>query len=358
MYVDCFLRELALLACMREAAQYGPWSDLPPELLGLVFKCLPSLADRRCNSLLQPLPLPFPWITLPDRTFLRIPGGEVHRMHVPDGASCGGSILFLMSSDDACRLMNPFSKTTLELPNLVTLAAQSPLHLSPDSLVAALIMDGGNTVTLCISQPSAATYQLLGNWQPLHHPFDVAFVDGKLYVVCVSDKLFIVEFCKNLGSNQNIKCVIESLGDWGEPECNPIGVLCTKRSFLVECGGRLLMVHRFIHLLGPGPPTGDSIYEKTLTAGFVISELGGHALFVGEHGSMSLPARECSGCQEDCIYFIFDYHPLSISPNPFSDCGVYNMRNGRITSLMSQTAAHAHRAGKWCPTWVFHAGAL
>ncbi|XBI75822.1 hypothetical protein VPH35_069143 [Triticum aestivum] len=401
-----FFRKQVAQACMMEAAQYGPWSDLPPELLGLVLKRLPSLADCvrlravchpwHSNSLLQPLPLPFPWIALPDGTFLSIPGGEVHRMPVPDGASCRGSIdnwLFLMSSDDACTLMNPFSKTMLELPNLVTvwqrevryesdpkqlvykLAVPSPLDLSPDSLVAALIMDDGNIDigALCISQPSTATYSLLGKWPPLYPAFDVAFVDGKLYVVSVYGKLFIVEFCKNLGSNQNIKCVIESLRHQEEPECIPIGVLCTNRSYLVECGGRLLMVQRFIHLLVPGPPTGASGYEKTQTAGFVvheadlhsepcrwrrISELGGHALFVGEHGSKSLPHRECSGSQEDCIYFILDYHPLRISPNPFNDCGVYNMRNGRIRPLMSQTAAHAHCAGQWRPRWFFPPGAV
>uniref|UniRef100_A0A8R7V0Q4 F-box domain-containing protein n=1 Tax=Triticum urartu TaxID=4572 RepID=A0A8R7V0Q4_TRIUA len=84
------------MSCFAGLHEYGPWLDLPPELLGLVLKRLPSLADRvrlrivchpwRSNSLLQPLPLPFPWLTLPDGTFLSIPGGEVHRMPVPDGA--------------------------------------------------------------------------------------------------------------------------------------------------------------------------------------------------------------------------------------------------------------------------------
>uniref|UniRef100_A0A8R7QV46 F-box domain-containing protein n=1 Tax=Triticum urartu TaxID=4572 RepID=A0A8R7QV46_TRIUA len=228
-----------------EAARYGPWSDLPPELLGLVLKRLPSLADRgrlravchpwRSNGLLQQLPVPFPWLTLPDGTFFTIPGGEVHRMPIPDGASCGGSIdnwLFLMSSDETCTLMNPFSKTTFELPDLVTvwqreahyesdpkqllykLVTPSPLDISPDSLIAALIKDGGNG-TLCIS-----TYLVQGNRKPLQHLFDVAFFDGKLYAVSVFGKLFIPKFRNNLGSKPKIKCVIESFGDCrGGPEC-------------------------------------------------------------------------------------------------------------------------------------------
>ncbi|VAH98118.1 unnamed protein product [Triticum turgidum subsp. durum] len=345
--------------CMMEAARYRPWSDLLPELLNLVLKRLPSLADRvrlravchpwRSNCLLQPLPVPFPWLTLPDGTFLCIPGGEVHRMPaVPDGVSCRGSIdnwLFLMSSDDACTLMNPFSKTTLELPNLVSVWQR---------------------------KPPMATYSLRDNRQPLYHPYDVAFFDGKLYVVSSTGKLFILEFRSNLGSIPNIKCVIESLGVClGVPECVSREKVCTFRLYLVECGGRLLMVQRFIRHLGP--LCRDNIFENMQTIGFVvveadlhsepcrwrmISELGGHALFVGKHGSKSLPARECSGSQEDCIYFICDYAHPKFSMSPFHDSGVYNMRNGRITPLMSQTAAPAHDACQWRPTWVFHAGAV
>lgn len=87
---------------MEEAAQSRPWSDLPPELLGLVLKRLPSLPDRvrlravchpwRSNSRLQSLPLPFPWLTLADGTSISISDGEIHRIRVPYGACCHGSV--------------------------------------------------------------------------------------------------------------------------------------------------------------------------------------------------------------------------------------------------------------------------
>ena len=64
------------------AAESLSWSDLPPELLGLVLRRLPSLADRvrlravchpwRSNARLQSLPSPLPWLTLLDGTFLSI----------------------------------------------------------------------------------------------------------------------------------------------------------------------------------------------------------------------------------------------------------------------------------------------
>jgi len=383
---------------MMEAAQVEPWSDLPPELLSLVLKRLPSLADRvrlravchpwRSNSKLQTLPPPFPWLTLPNGTFLSIPGGEVHRLPVPDCASCYGSIdnwLFIKSSDDACALMNPFSKTTLDLPNLVTvwqrtvryesdpkqlmykLVAPSPLDLSLDSIVAALIMDDGNIGTLCISQPPIATYSLRDNRQPLQHLWDIAFFDGKLYVVSVFGKLLSLELSKSLGSNPNIKTVINSYRS-ERPECIPRDAACTYRLYLVECGGRLLMVSRFIRRLGTFSI--ENIFGNSHTAGFHVheadlrsntcqwrrvSDLGGHALFVGQHGSKSVPATECSGSQEDCIYFMCDYPTPKYSENPLRDAGVYNMRNMTITPLFSGTAPAVppRHAGQWRPTWFF-----
>ncbi|XP_044361131.1 uncharacterized protein [Triticum aestivum] len=189
--------------CIMKAAQFGPWSDLPTELLGLVLKRLDSLADRvrlravchpwRSNSMLQNLPLPFPWLTLTDGTFLSIQGSEVHRMPLPDGARWHGSIdnrLFLISCDGACSLLNPFSKSTLELPNLASvwqreidnhaeytndpvsykLVAPSPLESSPKSLVAALIIGNCYSVDLCVVQPPATTYSFRGIRTALGEP--------------------------------------------------------------------------------------------------------------------------------------------------------------------------------------------
>ena len=116
------------------AAQSSSWSDLRPELLDLVLKRVPSLADRvrvravcrswRNNAQLQLLPPPLPWLSLLDGTFLSFPSGEIHRMPLPGDARYHGSFdnwLFLVHSDGRCSLMNPFSKTTLQLPKLATI---------------------------------------------------------------------------------------------------------------------------------------------------------------------------------------------------------------------------------------------
>lgn len=387
-----------------EAPQSRPWSDLQPELLGLILKRLSVLADRvrlravchpwRSNSMVQPLPLPFPWLTLPDGTFLNIPGGEIHRMPIPEGACCQGSIdnwLFLTHNDGVCSLMNPFSNTMLELPKLAKewkraigpcsrfkpifykLVVPSPLDSSPNSLVAALIMDDSNCRTLCISQPPIATDSLRGDRYPITSLADIAFFDGKLYTLGGFGKLSIFELDKDLVIS-SIENIIDSLGDLGgvpQPLASEKPYMI--REYLVECGGRLLTVTRWIHWVNIS--ASDDVFEDKRTTALEVFEadlhssprrrwrrvhdLGGHALFLGQHGSKSLPAGECSGYQEDCIYFMCDYPLPSSSANPLCDSGVYNVRNGVITPLMSETAAASlERVGQWRPAWVFPSVAM
>ncbi|XP_021304956.1 putative F-box protein At2g04810, partial [Sorghum bicolor] len=201
------------------------WSDLPPELLGLVLRRLPSLADRvrlrafchpwRSNARLQSLPPPLPWLTLLDGTFLSIPDGEIIRMAIPDDAHCYGSIdnwLFLMQRDGGCSLMNPFSKATLDLPKLATVwrgdwfnalsqfnplfykvVVPSPLDTSPE-FVAVLILDDGNYSRVCICQPPVSTDMSRGgSMEPSTDLGDVAFCNGKLYGVAFCDRLLMFE---------------------------------------------------------------------------------------------------------------------------------------------------------------------
>ncbi|KAM0911544.1 hypothetical protein ACQ4PT_013391 [Festuca glaucescens] len=384
---------------MMETAESRPWSDLQLELLGLVLRRLPSLADRvrlravchpwRSNSLFQSLPLPFPWLALPDGTFLSIPSSEIHRLSVPEGACCQGSIdnwLFLMHNDD-CSLMNPFSKTSLELPKLAKawkramydpdfgfnpifykLVVPSPLDSSPCSLVAAMIMDDGNYGTLCISQPPIAIDSFRDEKHPVWHLGDVAFFDGKLYVLGGFGQLFIFELDKDIGISA-MECIIDSLGDLGgTPQSLSSEVVYMVRMYLVECAGRLLMVSRWLRSVAR--LTSDDFSERKKRTVLLevfeadlrtnparwrrATELGGHALFLGQHSSKSLPASECSGYNEDCIYFMCDYPWPKWSANPLCDSGVYSIRDGTITPLVAESAAVPPRhVGQWRPTWFF-----
>ncbi|KAM3311691.1 hypothetical protein ACQJBY_031985 [Aegilops geniculata] len=104
------------------------WSDIPPELAGLVLLRLPAHSDRvrfaavcrdwcACARQHQ-LPPPLPWFILPGGTFFTLPHSE--SFQIPNGAefhsSCGEWLVF--ARDDICYLVDSFSKVTLKLPDL------------------------------------------------------------------------------------------------------------------------------------------------------------------------------------------------------------------------------------------------
>ncbi|KAL6606634.1 hypothetical protein ACP70R_042287 [Stipagrostis hirtigluma subsp. patula] len=319
-------------------------------------------------------------------------------MPVPDGACCYGSIdnwLFLMQSDGGCSLVNPFTKASVELPKLATawrcdrmnansrrrpsfykLAVPSHLDSSPDSLVAVLISDDGNGSTVFICQTPIATNMCTGRYLgALRSLFDVAFFDGKLHGVEFGEKLLTFEISYDPDSKpkiSSIECIINSRERFELPPHLSNEKVYIMRGYLVECCGRLLMVRRLIEGSYYRPGVHD-IFENHRTAGFevfeadlstkpgrwiCINKLGGQALFVGKHCSKSFPAGECTGIQEDCIYFMCDYALPELPANPLRDSGVYNMRNRTIMPLLSNTAAMPQNGGQWRPTWIFPADSM
>ncbi|PUZ62213.1 hypothetical protein GQ55_4G338600 [Panicum hallii var. hallii] len=139
--------------------------------------------------------------------------------------------------------------------------------------------------------------------------------------------------------------------------------------YLVECAGKLLMVRRWIRPLHPAPcidydRTGAfDVFEADLSSKPCrwrgVNDLGGHALFVSSSSSKSFPAGECSGVQENYIYFMNEFSGLKLVADPLHDSGVYNMKNGVITPLLSETAAvPSNHVGPWRPTWLFPTQAM
>jgi hypothetical protein len=220
-----------------------------------------------------------------------------------------------MHNDDACSLMNLFSKTSLELPNLAKvwkrkifyhdydfnpifykLAVPSPLDSSTYPLVAAMIMDEGSCGTLCISQPPIAI-DSFRHKHPVRHLRDVAFFDGKLYVLGGFNGLFIIELDK-IGIS-SLDCITDSLGDLGGiPQSLSSKKAYMIRGYLVLCGDRLLMVKRWFHTMARS--TSDDFLEHDRTVALQVfeadllrepcqwiraSDLDGHALFLGQHSS-------------------------------------------------------------------------
>ncbi|GJN00812.1 hypothetical protein PR202_ga18028 [Eleusine coracana subsp. coracana] len=257
----------------------SPWPDLQPEILGLVLKRLPALADRvrlravchpwRRNALLEPLPPRFPWSTLLDGTFLGIPEGQIHRMPLPNDARyCHGSVgswLFLEHRDDGCSLLNPFSKDVVRLPNLDTIwrhmvtnhrnpeypfvfklvLLSSSRDVSPDSLFAVLVADNNynSVISICRSQ-NATSFRVPDD----ERISDAAFFDGKLYALSARKFYVLAVDTSYMGKPAvpPMTCIADTVCDSGEvePRSKPKGYICAYWSYLVESSGRLLHVRR------------------------------------------------------------------------------------------------------------------
>ncbi|CAL5051039.1 unnamed protein product [Urochloa decumbens] len=256
-----------------------------------------------------PRPPPLPWPTLPNGTFLSIPRGEIHCMPILDDARCYGSTdnwIFLVHRDGKCSLVNPFSKDTLELPNLSTicgreidvyselrphelckLAVPSPLRSSPDSLVVIMHDD-----CICICQPPVLTDAIRQPFPLIHQ---VLFFDGKLYALDLCQRLLILEIDEGIGSMpkiSSIECIIDS----------PNGFSGT-----------------------PEPLSKDGVPE----------------------------------CQAWSVEKGKRVGWLQSAADPLRDSGVYNIRNVKITPLLSESSTSPiNLVGQWRPTWVFPTEAI
>ncbi|XP_034583837.2 uncharacterized protein [Setaria viridis] len=344
------------------AKRSAPWADLQPELLGLVLRRLPSLADRvrlravchwwrRVARLEEPLlPPPLPWVALHDATFVSLPAGEIHRMPPPVVADCDhhchgsvGNWLFLQHKiDGICSLVNPFSKDVVQLPRidsfarvrrrvmtaLFKLVLPSSGHLSPDSLFAVLFSSDGDS-TISVGQAATTTTSF---WVPRESITDVAFFDGKLYAISRSNKLFVLDIDSSDEGQpriQSMKRIAGCISNESQsfPKSKSYNYTCWR--YLAESGGRLLQIRRLTRV--PSTVRGCERSRRPCTVSFDVFEadltnpcgqwrpdntLGGQALFVGTH-SKSLLASEC-GAQEDCIYFLSDYDWGYYDKDPFS----------------------------------------
>uniref|UniRef100_A0A0E0BFG5 KIB1-4 beta-propeller domain-containing protein n=1 Tax=Oryza glumipatula TaxID=40148 RepID=A0A0E0BFG5_9ORYZ len=207
----------------------SPWSDLPPELAGLVFCRLLSHGDRRrfravcsdwrlaareqvavttgpSSSSLQ-LPPSLPWLALDRRTYQSLPDGEVHRFADGPGIMvCRGSfdgwLLYHRNGYRDIRssfLWNPFSGAVLDLPSrcddaaggepmcFVNAIKRKIVVCSPDLVAAAV-----EYTSLIFHLPNKHSSWARTNPNICCH--DIAFHHGKLYSINNNDELFVHEF--------------------------------------------------------------------------------------------------------------------------------------------------------------------
>ncbi|KAJ1269421.1 hypothetical protein BS78_07G210400 [Paspalum vaginatum] len=278
-----------------------PWSDLPPELLSLVFLRLPTRADRAffpavcrtwCSAARQsclPPPSPVPWIVLPSAgTVTSMPPGETFRFPDGNGAryhtSCGEWLVLSPRNDDSCFLMNPFTRATMPLPRLSSYSYyEHPVELGdgmdPDidseetwrlhnkdseiyvlslvvcstRLIAAIVsVQFGYRAAIALCRPGAAAWSVSAHdeCRELSH---MVFFHGKLYALyndprddCTED-LIRIDIVDEHDSDVPRVSRIDRL-IWGA--CWPMSIdtggddYCL--SYLLESHGSLLAVRRNI----------------------------------------------------------------------------------------------------------------
>ncbi|KQK02279.1 hypothetical protein BRADI_2g00515v3 [Brachypodium distachyon] len=378
----------------------APWPDLLPELLGLVLSRMPSHADRvrlravcrpwRSSSTNQPL---LPWLALRDGTFLSFPDGEVYRLPVPADVyhrvSAGGTI-FLVHADGKCSLMtNPFTGET------------APQHMDPDVLwfqmtiltprqlvahfrIAKVVVSDHVVATkgrrgakprICARGPPQTCTPPVVELQL--HADDIDFFQGMLYAVRSKDvdtpTLGVVPHRRELHVFDFITRDPPILCIPGTTIAHSTG-LYQLYYYLVVSGDRLLMVEREIELSvvssKPIRTRRLEVFEATgLHNGagngrwIKVDNLMGHALFVSQDCSRSLPVANQYGAHQDCVYFLSE-HSLNDNylkgrkaEDDFLDSGVYNIGDQTLAPLPTEMApmktAVVSHAGKGSLSWLF-----
>lgn len=388
------------------APQSPSWSDIPLELAGLVLRRLPAHVDRvrfaavclqwRAAAREVPMPSPLPLLALPDGTLYSLPGSEPLRFPgcIGYADACGNWLAF---STDGCFLRDPFSNTTVTLPQLFRLRMpcrlsetrvswihmeQAPKKLTvckpvfcSSQLVATFIRFQFSTM-VAVCQPGAAS------WWSVHvdHRFelsdDMVFHQGKLYILNDNDhSLYAMDISVDHRTGAPWICQVRRVISSVLIPRPAIRGICQnehqKMLYLVESEshGSLLMVHRKTYgkgLIGP----------RWLVAGFFVpSGLFEFEVFkadfqqskwtkvttIGDDQVLFL-RRRCSRfirvspeeMQGDRIIFLVkddEDHDWYEHGRPTSDsCKVYDMRDGTVSRFVPSV----HWERRSVPaTWLF-----
>ncbi|KAJ1269693.1 hypothetical protein BS78_07G230800 [Paspalum vaginatum] len=396
-----------------QAPRMAPWSDLPPELLSLVFLHLPTRADRAffpavcrtwCSAARQsrlPLPSPVPWLVHPSSgTVNSLPPGGTFRF--PDGVcyhtSCGE--WFVLTRDDSsCFLMNPFTTATLPLPSLSSYSyyehpvefgddmdpdfdgEDTWLHIkdrdkicvlslvvcSPRLIAAIVAVRYLGAIALC--RPGAASWSVSAR-DECRYLSHMVFFQGKLYALDDADPdrtedLIRIDIVDEHGSDVPRVSRIERFIQGACYQCQDDDDDCM--NYLLESHGSLLMVCREVHykIDHYGHRVGSSEFE-VLKANLEqhmwtnLRTLGNdQALFLGQGCSKTVCVSPYD-LSRDCIFFLDDYpyNDWYYWSEKYDDSiisgGVYDMKDKKTYPPLPMAS---WKDGKGPPaTWIFWQG--
>uniref|UniRef100_A0ACD5U0K6 Uncharacterized protein n=1 Tax=Avena sativa TaxID=4498 RepID=A0ACD5U0K6_AVESA len=372
------------------------WSALPLDLSLLVLRFLPAYADRSRFAAVCPqwrlaakqcLPPPLPLLALPDGTFYSHPYSKSFRFPGCGFAgykgTCGNWLVF--PRDDGCFLVDPFSRSTVTLPALSQVRLRPPnavakwtyegihkfadpyvtwLHINESeelhitklilcspNLVAALV-GIGHTSQILMCQPGALSWSVRA-YDKCKDFEDMAFYQGKLYVIGTDENLLVVNISDdhNTGDPQVSKIGRVIKGDPWYPVVYQDNIMACKKVYLVESCGALLMVRRAIWCRVPEPGVHGEIFAvqsefEVFKADFEhsqwvkMSTVGDNeVLFLGRRCSRAMSVSQYVLSGGDLIFFLDDEEQNRVEyrfNEENTSCCVYDMRSGKVFSAQER----------------------
>ncbi|KAM0041631.1 hypothetical protein Hdeb2414_s0011g00368521 [Helianthus debilis subsp. tardiflorus] len=369
-------------------------SDLPPELLETIAKKLKIHKDYirfravcigfrdSVPKIPKHLPCQLPWLMLPRRTnqdpesnlrsFLSISDGKVHLINLPEDSDnhrrCGSSHGWLVMLDETplISIVNPLTQCKQHLPPLSSFP--NVINFAPGETGREYtIKTSDDDVYTCSSKEMRDSFikKVVFSSSPSNEDADyyaLAILNqtGDLAYCKKGDKRwkFIDDansYCEDVVYYEDCFYAVSKHGTIAKCDVNgptpDVFFLETQRQiggdmqYLVNWKDELLLVTRYTELeFNMDQNKLDIVYKtsefqvyKLVLNGLKwegVSELDGHALFLGENSSIAFCASDFPGCKRDCIYFTDDYSEWNYDgANGNHDLGVYDLGNESLEAL-------------------------
>lgn len=341
----------------------------------------------------------FPWLTLPDGSLFSVPDNATeHVSSIPgmeDARCCGsfsGGWLVLVrdcrsarldrakripprrgcrSASCCCFLVNLLSKVIVPLPEMAGIHHEIEASIFIDKIVASKDPDDARCVfaVMIHGEDGDITLFQSGKGSVVAKLddciLDMVFSNGNLYALTEGEGLYMLELAEDKEGKPIVSTVDRLIDDCHYPSFPILDILgshnveeCYLRHYLMESGGHLLMVRRWLgdpYELNAGDGNRTHSFEvfkiSSKCDGWIEQKaLNGESLFLSKRGSLSVLPSSCDGARAGCIYFVCDSMARRVMvEDPFRDSGVYNMSDSTVTPL---TRGMASCRGRWFPTWL------
>ncbi|CAM0146001.1 unnamed protein product [Urochloa decumbens] len=340
------------------------WSELLPELAGLILRLLLCHIDRLRFSCVcrrwrlaaqqhRPhLPPALPFVCLNYTAFLSLPAGEARRAAAAaaapaaEGISCHGCfdgwLLYgpheRYSNIDKCSLTNPLSGATIEMPlHLGDRAKSNMLYTRKFIVCSPDLISAGCSDCVAFYRPGDPSWSVSPSNDNRGYYVDFAFYRGKIYALNnLADELFVHEAGSGAAVEHAIKAQSpnNTVGDLDKNKlsCHYLVVSCT--------GKKLLMVKWTVPPYHRRRPTTNfdgitvEVFEADLEEGrwLEVSSLDDvEALFLGRGCSKAVRFNgEDERFQGNRVYVLGYDNFFGYCCDAMPSYGFCDLRSGRI----------------------------